>query len=201
MLKLFQKTGAVDWIVVFLGNPGPKYAGTRHNVGFMAADKCEKATGASIRRARFKALTDQIRVGDASVLLIKPQTFMNLSGDAVGPAARFYKVPPEHVLVISDDVSLPVGRLRVRTKGSAGGHNGLKSIISALGTEQFPRIKVGVGAPPHPDYDMADWVLGVLRDQDAVDIDAAAQRAWEAAESYIRTGPERTMDRYNRADA
>ncbi len=201
MLKLFQKTGAVDWIVVFLGNPGPKYAGTRHNVGFMAADKCEKATGASIRRARFKALTDQIRVGDASVLLIKPQTFMNLSGDAVGPAARFYKVPPEHVLVISDDVSLPVGRLRVRTKGSAGGHNGLKSIISALGTEQFPRVKVGVGAPPHPDYDMADWVLGVLRDQDAVDIDAAAQRAWEAAESYIRTGPERTMDRYNRADA
>ncbi len=201
MLKLFQKTGAVDWIVVFLGNPGPKYAGTRHNVGFMAADKCEKATGASIRRARFKALTDQIRVGDASVLLIKPQTFMNLSGDAVGPAARFYKIPPERVLVISDDVSLPVGRLRVRTKGSAGGHNGLKSIISALGTEQFPRIKVGVGAPPHPDYDMADWVLGVLRDQDAVDIDAAAQRAWEAAESYIRTGPERTMDRYNRADA
>ena len=201
MLKLFQKTGAVDWIVVFLGNPGPKYAGTRHNVGFMAADKCEKATGASIRRARFKALTDQIRVGDASVLLIKPQTFMNLSGDAVGPAARFYKVPPERVLVISDDVSLPVGRLRVSTKGSAGGHNGLKSIISALGTEQFPRIKVGVGAPPHPDYDMADWVLGVLRDQDAVDIDAAAQRAWEAAESYIRTGPERTMDRYNRADA
>ena len=201
MLKLFQKTGAVDWIVVFLGNPGPKYAGTRHNVGFMAADKCEKATGASIRRARFKALTDQIRVGDASVLLLKPQTFMNLSGDAVGPAARFYKIPPERVLVISDDVSLPVGRLRVRTKGSAGGHNGLKSIISALGTEQFPRIKVGVGAPPHPDYDMADWVLGVLRDQDAVDIDAAAQRAWEAAESYIRTGPERTMDRYNRADA
>ena len=201
MLKLFQKTGAVDWIVVFLGNTGPKYAGTRHNVGFMAADKCEKATGASIRRARFKALTDQIRVGDASVLLLKPQTFMNLSGDAVGPAARFYKVPPERVLVISDDVSLPVGRLRVRTKGSAGGHNGLKSIISALGTEQFPRVKVGVGAPPHPDYDMADWVLGVLRDQDAVDIDAAAQRAWEAAESYIRTGPERTMDRYNRADA
>lgn len=201
MLNLFQKTGAVDWIVVFLGNPGPKYAGTRHNVGFMAADKCEKATGASIRRARFKALTDQIRVGDASVLLLKPQTFMNLSGDAVGPAARFYKVPPERVLVISDDVSLPVGRLRVRTKGSAGGHNGLKSIISALGTEQFPRVKVGVGAPPHPDYDMADWVLGVLRDQDAVDIDAAAQRAWEAAESYIRTGPERTMDRYNRADA
>ena len=199
MLKLFQKTGAVDWIVVFLGNPGPKFNGTRHNVGFMAADKCEKATGASIRKARFKALTDQIRVGDAPVLLMKPQTYMNLSGDAVGEAARFYKVPAERVLVISDDVSLPTGKLRVRTKGSAGGHNGLKSIISALGTEQFPRIKVGVGAPPQPDYDMADWVLSVFRNDDAVEIDSAVQRAWEAAESYIRLGPERTMDQYNRA--
>ena len=197
MLNLFQKTGAVDWIVVFLGNPGPKYAGTRHNVGFMAADKCEKATGASIRKARFKALTDQIRVGEASVLLMKPQTFMNLSGDAVGQAARFYKVPAEHVLVVSDDVSLPVGRLRVRTKGSAGGHNGLKSIISALGTDQFPRVKVGVGAPPHPDYDMADWVLSSFRNQDAADMDAAVQRAWEAAESYICFGPEKTMDKFN----
>ena len=182
MLKLFQKTGAADWIVVFLGNPGPKFAGTRHNVGFMAAEKCEKATGASIRRARFKALTDQIRLGDATVLLMKPQTYMNLSGDAVGQAARFYKVPAERIIVVSDDTALPNGKLRVRTKGSAGGHNGLKSIIAALGTEQFPRVKVGVGAPPHPDYDMADWVLGVFRNQDAVEIDAAVQRAWEAVE-------------------
>ena len=198
MLKLFQKTGPVEWLVVFLGNPGPKFAGTRHNIGFMTADKCEKATGASIRRARFQALTDQISVGGAGVLLMKPQTFMNLSGDAVGPAARFYRIPAEHVIVVSDDVSLPTGKIRVRTKGSAGGHNGLKSIISALGTEAFPRVKVGVGAPPHPDYDMADWVLGVFRNQDAVDIDAAVQRAWEAVESYIRVGPEKTMDLYNR---
>ena len=200
MLKLFQKTGGADWIVVFLGNPGPKYAGTRHNVGFMAAEKCENATGASIRRARFRALTDQIRLGESSVLLMKPQTYMNLSGDAVGQAARFYHVPAERVIVVSDDVSLPTGKLRVRTKGSAGGHNGLKSIISALGTEQFPRVKVGVGAPPHPDYDMADWVLSVFRNQDAVDIDAAVQRAWEAVESYIRFGPEKTMDRFNRSE-
>ncbi len=200
MLKLFQKTGAADWIVVFLGNPGPKFAGTRHNVGFMAAEKCEKATGASICRARFKALTDQIRLGDASVLLMKPQTYMNLSGDAVGQAARFYKIPAERIIVVSDDAALPTGKLRVRTKGSAGGHNGLKSIIAALGTEKFPRVKVGVGAPPHPDYDMADWVLGVFRNQDAVDIDAAVQRAWEAVESYIRFGPERTMDRFNRSE-
>ena len=197
MLKLFQASGAVDWIVVFLGNPGPKFAGTRHNVGFMAGEKCEKATGAHIRRARFQALTDQIRLGDAGVLLLKPQTYMNLSGDAVGQAARFYKVPAERVIVVSDDVSLPLAKLRVRTKGSAGGHNGLKSIISALGTEAFPRVKVGVGAPPHPDYDMADWVLSVFRNQDAADIDAAAQRAWEAVESYIRFGPEKTMEKFN----
>ena len=197
MLKLFQKTGAVDWIVVFLGNPGPKFNGTRHNVGFMTADKCEKATGANIRRARFKALTDQIRVGGAGVLLMKPQTYMNLSGDAVGEAARFYKVPAERVIVVSDDVSLPVGKLRVRRKGSAGGHNGLKSIISALGTEAFPRVKVGVGAPPHPDYDLVDWVLSVFRDRDAEEIDAAVQRAWEAVDCYIRLGPEKTMDQYN----
>ncbi len=197
MLKLFQKPGPVEWIVVFLGNPGPKFNGTRHNVGFMTAEKCEKATGASIRRARFKALTDQIRIGSAGVLLMKPQTYMNLSGDAVGQAARFFKVPAERVIVVSDDVSLPTGKLRVRTKGSAGGHNGLKSIISALGTETFPRVKVGVGAPPHPDYAMVDWVLGVFRDQDAVEIDAAVQRAWDAVESYIRFGPEKTMDKYN----
>lgn len=197
MLKLFQKSGAADWIVVFLGNPGPKFAGTRHNVGFMAAEKCEKATGASIRRARFKALTDTVRVGDQSVLLMKPQTYMNLSGDAVGQAARFYKVPAARVLVVSDDVSLPLGKLRVRTKGSAGGHNGLKSIIAALGTEAFPRVKVGVGAPPHPDYDMADWVLSTFKNQDAAEIDTAVQRAWEAVESYIRRGPEKTMEQFN----
>ncbi len=199
MLKLFQKSGAVDWIVVFLGNPGPKYAGTRHNVGFMTADKCERATGAQIRRARFKALTDQIRLDGTGVLLMKPQTFMNLSGDAVGQAARFYKVPAERVIVVSDDVSLPTGRLRVRRKGSAGGHNGLKSIISALGTDAFPRIKIGVGAPPHPDYDMIDWVLGTFQGKDAADIDAAAEQAWSAVESYIRLGPEKAMDRFNGA--
>ena len=197
MLKLFSKTGGVEWIVVFLGNPGPKFAGTRHNVGFMTADKCEKATGAKIMKSRDKALTDRITVDGAGVLLMKPQTYMNLSGDAVGPAAKFYKVPADHVIVVSDDVSLPTGKLRIRTKGSAGGHNGLKSIIAALGTEEFPRVKVGVGAPPHPDYDMADWVLGTFKNQDAVDMDAAVTRAWEAVESYIRFGPAKTMDKFN----
>jgi len=197
MLNLFGKTGGVDWIVVFLGNPGPKYAGTRHNVGFMTADKCEKATGARIMKSQFKALTDRITVGSAGVLLMKPQTYMNLSGDAVGQAAKFFKVPADHVVVVSDDVSLPTGKLRIRTKGSAGGHNGLKSIIACLGTDAFPRVKVGVGAPPHPDYDMADWVLGAFRNQDAADIDAAVEKAWTAVETYISSGPEKAMDKFN----
>ena len=198
MLKLFQNSGGVDWIVVFLGNPGPRYAGTRHNVGFMAADKCEKATGARMIKARFQALTDRCRLGEGiGVLLMKPQTFMNLSGDAVAEAARFYKVPAERVIVVSDDVSLPLGKLRVRSKGSAGGHNGLKSIIARLGSDAFPRVKVGVGAPPHPDYDMAEWVLSSFQGQDARDIDAAAERAWQAAESYILRGAEKTMSEFN----
>lgn len=198
MLAIFKKpSGPVGWIVVFLGNPGTKYDKTRHNAGFMTADKCEKATGARITRVRFRALTDQTRVGEETVLLMKPQTYMNLSGEAVGEAAKFYKVPPERVLVVSDDVSLPTGKLRIRAKGSAGGHNGLKSIIQHLGTDAFPRVKIGVGAPPHPDYDMADWVLGRFTGKDAEDMDAACARAWEAVEAVITQGLEKAMSRYN----
>ena len=197
MLRFADKSGGADWLIVFLGNPGPRFDGTRHNVGFLTAEKCERDTGARILRARFKALTASCKVGDQTLLLMKPQTYMNLSGDAVIEAARFYKIPPERVLVVSDDVSLPIGKLRVRTKGSAGGHNGLKSIISRLGSDQFPRVKIGVGAPPHPDYDMADWVLSVFRNQDAEDIDKAAARAWEAVKCYVAEGPEKTMNRYN----
>lgn len=198
MLAIFKKpSGPVGWIVVFLGNPGTKYDKTRHNAGFMTADKCEKATGARITRVRFRALTDQTRVGEETVLLMKPQTYMNLSGEAVGEAAKFYKVPPERVLVVSDDVSLPTGKLRIRAKGSAGGHNGLKSIIQHLGTDAFPRVKIGVGAPPHPDYDMADWVLGRFTGRDAEDMDAACARAWEAVETVITQGTEKAMSQFN----
>ena len=198
MLAIFKKpSGPVGWIVVFLGNPGTKYDKTRHNAGFMTADKCEKATGARITRVRFRALTDQTRVGEETVLLMKPQTYMNLSGEAVGEAVKFYKVPPERVLVVSDDVSLPTGKLRIRAKGSAGGHNGLKSIIQHLGTDAFPRVKIGVGAPPHPDYDMADWVLGRFTGKDAQDMDAACARAWEAVETVITQGTEKAMSQFN----
>ncbi len=198
MLNFLKKSsGGVSWIVVFLGNPGTKYAGTRHNVGFMTADKCEKLRGAKITRSRFRALTDTVRLGEEQVLLMKPQTYMNLSGQAVAEAAKFYKVAPEHIIVVSDDVSLPVGKLRIRGKGSAGGHNGLKSIIQCLGSDAFPRVKLGVGAPPHPDYDMADWVLGTFKNQDAEDIDAAAERAWKAVESIMEVGVEKTQSKFN----
>ncbi len=194
---LFSKSGGVSWLVVFLGNPGLKYEGTRHNAGFMTADAFAREHNVRIDRARFRALTGTCELGGEKVLLMKPQTYMNLSGEAAAQAARFYKIPPQHVLVVSDEVSLPIGKLRVRAKGSAGGHNGLKSLISCLGTEEFPRIRLGVGAPPHPDYDMADWVLAGFRNQDAEDMAAAAVRAAQAVECYILNGPEKTMNRFN----
>lgn len=194
---LFKKPGGVSWLVVFLGNPGQRYEGTRHNAGFMTADALAKKRGLSINRLRFRALTAQCEISGERVLLMKPQTFMNLSGESVAQAAGFYKIPPERVLVVSDEMSLPIGKLRIRQKGSAGGHNGLKNIIARLGTENFPRIRLGVGAPPHPDYDVADWVLSAFKNQDAEDMAAASERAAEAVECYISRGPERAMNLYN----
>ena len=187
----FSDRGGVQWLVVFLGNPGLKYQNTRHNAGFLTADVVEKDCGVRIDRLRFHALTAQ------KVLLMKPQTYMNNSGEAVAPAAKFYKVPPEHILVVSDEIHLQPGRLRIRTKGSAGGHNGLKSIIACLGTDAFPRIRIGVGAPPHPDYDRPDGVLGTFRGADTTARDDAAARAAEACAVYIRDGADRAMSRFN----
>ena len=196
-MGLFGGSSSLDWIVVFLGNPGPKYEGTRHNAGFMTAEACERDTDAVIRKSRFHALTDKISLDGQSVLLMKPQTFMNLSGDAVAEAAGYYRVPAERVMVVSDDVALPVAKLRIRRNGSAGGHNGLKSIIARLGTDRFPRVRIGVGSPPHPDYDMADWVLAAFQNQDAEEMADAAKRAWEAVKCYILEGPDRSMSKFN----
>lgn len=197
MFDKFRTGNGVTWAVVFLGNPGPKYNGTRHNAGFMAADAMEKELGVSINKMRFKALTATAEIGGEKVLLMKPQTFMNLSGEAVIQAVRFYKLSPEHVIVVSDEVALPVGKIRVRRSGSAGGHNGLKNIIQNLGTDGFPRIRMGVGSAPHPDYDMADWVLGTFKNQDAEDMAEAAKRVCAAVQSYITDGPEKAMNRFN----
>lgn len=155
---LFRKP-ACDWLIVGLGNPGDNYSKTRHNIGFRTVDLLAKRLGAKIDRAKFRGLTAQVSYQGKKLLLLKPQTFMNNSGLSVLEAAHFFKLPPERVLVIFDDISLEVGRLRVRADGSAGGHNGIKSIIGGLNSQSFPRVKIGVGAKPHPDYDLADWVL------------------------------------------
>ena len=154
------------YLIVGLGNPGEKYTFTRHNAGFMFLDHVASKCGANINRMKFKSLCADTVIGEKRVLLMKPQTLMNASGEAVIEAANFYKIPPEKVIVISDDTTLEVARLRVRRKGSHGGHNGLKNIILHLGTDAFPRIKIGVGIKPHPDYDMIDWVLGVMSSED-----------------------------------
>ncbi len=194
---LFQKKLPVSWLVVGLGNPGEKYENTRHNAGFLVADELGERGRFPIQRLKFKALTNTAAIGGQGALVMKPATYMNLSGEAVGEAARFYKVAPNHVLVISDDVDLPLGKLRIRTGGSAGGHNGLKSVIQHLGTDQFPRLKVGVGGKPHPDYDMADWVLGKLQGEDKKVMDEAVKRAAEAVECFLRDGPQKAMNRFN----
>ena len=192
-----SKGGGAGWLVVCLGTPGEKYDGPRHNVGFMVADEIGEREHIPIQKLKFKALTNTCELGGAKVLLMKPITYMNLSGEAVRQAADFYKVPAERVLVVSDDVSLPVGKLRIRLKGSAGGHNGLKSIIAHLGSESFPRLKIGVGEKPHPDYDLADWVLGKFAGEDKKAIDAAIKRAADAVEAIIRDGAEKAMGKFN----
>ncbi len=191
------KNGGADWILVCLGNPGEKYEGSRHNVGFRVADALGERMNKPIQRLKFKALTNVFTIGGRRVLVMKPITYMNESGLAVAEAARFYKLPPEQVLVISDDVSLDVGRLRVRRSGSAGGHNGLKSIIAHLHSDQFPRIKIGVGQKPHPDYDMADWVLGRFSPQDSRLIDQAADRCCDAIICIVEQGVQSAMNQFN----
>lgn len=192
-----KNSSGVEWLLVGLGNPGDKYDNTRHNVGFAAIDQLAEELRVPVQKLKYRALTQTVELGGAKVLLMKPITYMNLSGEAVGEAARFFKIPADHVLVLSDDVSLPVGKLRIRKGGSAGGHNGLKSIIQHLGADQFPRVKIGVGEKPHPDYDMADWVLGKFTGEDLKTISQAIQRAGKAAECYIHDGPDQAMNRFN----
>ena len=161
-----KSLGNVEYIVVGLGNPEKVYERTRHNAGFMAIDAIASRLGVRLDRAKFSALVGEAVIADKRVLLMKPQTSMNLSGNAVIEAARFYKIEPQNIVVLSDDITLDVGRLRVRRKGTHGGHNGLRSIEARLSSQEYQRIKIGVVAKPHPDYDLVNWVLGNFSSED-----------------------------------
>ena len=191
-----KKSGGVQWLLVCLGNPGKEYANTRHNIGFLAADALEKRTGVKFNKLKYRALTGEVTLGGQRVLVVKPQTYMNLSGEAVKLAGGFYKIPPERILVLYDDVSLPLGKLRIRASGSAGGHNGIKNIIAHLGTDAFPRIKVGVGAPQQEDG-LVDWVIGSFTASERKVVDAAIERALDAAACVIEHGVSEAQNRFN----
>lgn len=192
-----KASGGPRWIVAFLGNPESKYERTRHNAGFMAAEVLAEKHRIKTNKLKFHAFTALENFGGERVFFMRPTTYMNLSGDAVAPAAAFYKIPPERVIVVFDDMALPPGKLRVKRNGSAGGHNGIKSIIAKLGTDQFPRVKIGIGSPPHPDYDVIDWVIGKMSDAEYKTIREAAERAVDAAEEIIRNGVNEAMNKYN----
>ena len=175
-----------DWLIAGLGNPGANYAKTRHNAGFRAVDALAQKLNVKIDRAKFRGLYAQANYKGQKLVLLKPQTFMNLSGLSVMDAARYYKLPPERIVVLFDDVSLDVGRLRVRAEGSAGGHNGIKSVIGALNSQSFPRVKIGVGAKPHPDYELADWVLSnFTKDEEAI-----LKSVRESIDNFVGTAPQ-----------
>lgn len=192
-----NNSGGVSWILVGLGNPGKQYESTRHNMGWLALDSLMEKENFKLSKLRFKAWTGILEKNGNKILVMKPQTYMNLSGESVGEAARFYKIPADHVLVISDDVSLPAGKLRIRGGGSAGGHNGLKNIIQHLGTDRFPRIKVGVGSPRPGEHDMVDWVMGKPVGEDRTAVEDALDRAGDAAKTLITEGIDRAMNRFN----
>ena len=186
---------SVSWLAVFLGNPGLRYEGTRHNAGFMAADAFAKKHGLDITRSRFRALTATCRIGDETVLLMKPQTYMNLSGEAVQALMTWYKVKVDHLLVFSDDINLDVGRIRCRKDGSHGGQNGLRNIIEHVG-DKFPRIRFGVGKCP-PKFDLSNWVLAKFSPEDRPAFEEAISKVPALVECYFKLGIEKCMERYN----
>lgn len=191
-------TGAVEYIVCGLGNPGTQYENTRHNAGFMAIDTIAKNINAEVKKLKFKSLTGDVMLGGVRCLLMKPTTFMNNSGEAVREALNFYKLPPERLIVIYDDISMDVGRTRIRRKGSDGGHNGIKSIILCTNSDSFPRIKIGVGAKPHPDYDLADWVLSPFLKEQAEALESSLSNAAKAAELMVQDKTDEAMNKYNK---
>lgn len=204
IFELFKKISSGDsapskltHIVAGLGNPGEKYAFTRHNAGFLALDYAAEKLGADVKKLRFKSLTDQTTIGGHGVLLLKPQTYMNLSGDAVREAMDFYKLPPERLIVLVDDIYQAPGKMRVRKSGSAGGHNGLKDIIAKISSDTFPRIRIGVGEKPSPDYDLASWVTGKIPEEDRKKLFSVFGCAYDALSMLIDGKVDEAMGKYN----
>lgn len=191
-------TGPIDWMVVGLGNPDKKYEGTRHNAGFAALEALAEACAVRVDRVRFRSFCGECAIGGQRVLLLKPQTYMNNSGEAVREAMQFYKLPPERVIVLFDDISLPVGTIRIRRNGSAGGQKGVASILSLCGSDQFPRVKIGVGQKPHPDYDLAAWVLSKFTKEEAPAVLDAVRRAADAACMIVGGDLDGAMNRFSR---
>ncbi len=195
--KKTQPSAKVEYIVAGLGNPGREYAGTRHNAGFMFIDKLSEKYGFEVKKIKFKSLIADTVIKDKRCIVMKPSTFMNNSGEAVRECADFYKIPPEHIIIIFDDISLEPGKIRIRKKGSAGGHNGIKSILYQLNSDAFPRIKIGVGKKPSPEYDMIKWVLGTFTAEDRQAVDSAEKRAVDALELMLCGNIDEAMNKHN----
>ena len=193
----FSPAGSPEFLIVGLGNPGEKYEYTRHNAGFLTLDRLCVEENFKINKIKFKSLMGDVMLGSHRCLVIKPQTFMNNSGEAVREATAFYKIPPERIIVIFDDISLPCGKLRIRRKGTDGGHNGIKSIIYHLNSDMFPRIKIGVGSKPHPDYDLADWVLSTFSKDEMPLLQDAVSSACEALRLITDGKTDEAMNKFN----
>lgn len=193
----FTKRGKIEYIIAGLGNPGPKYASTRHNAGFMAMDLLGEELGFDYKKLKFHSLIADEMVEGKRCLLMKPQTMMNNSGEAILEAANYYNIPDENIIIIYDDISLDVGKIRIRRKGSAGGHNGIKSIIQCLGSEEFPRIKVGVGKKPSADYDLVRWVLGEFPKEQKDSLTQALKHSDEALKLIVCGEIDKAMNLYN----
>ena len=201
MFRLFSHSkpspSPVEAIIVGLGNPGRQYDGTRHNAGFFVLDCLAQSCGAEIRRIKFKGLCGEATVGGKNILLLKPSTYMNLSGESVREAMQFYKLPPEKTIIVYDDISLEPGKLRIRSKGSDGGHNGMKNILYLLGSDAFPRVKIGVGAKPNPQWNLADWVLSRFTEEEAKQLEDCAGHACEALALMAGGQIDQAMNRFN----
>ena len=194
---IFSKKPTYDWLIVGLGNPTSQYDNTRHNIGFAAVDRFMDENGGSFNKNKYDALFGECKVGANRLLVVKPQTFMNCSGQAVQKIAAFYKIPTDRILIIFDDVSLSVGKIRMRKNGSHGGHNGMKNIIALMGSSDIMRLKIGVGQKPHPDYDLADWVLSKFPQSDKENLDLALKKSNLAIKEILTKGIDSAMNKYN----